>query len=244
MTKSCLSAAGVAALLALATVPAGAQVTDTSRMARPDTTRAIAPPGQRVSDTVIVQQLMEANQKEIAAADVAIQHAESGSVKDYANTLKVDHTRALQQLQEYAQRHGGMAAGVAGKDYPSDSARTGRDNNRMDQDRVANDSAQPMNRDTTRMNNNVPMPTMDSARADAAQAGNPQDQDFAGKTGKEFDEAFVQNMIAEHQKMISHLRENVIPVIKDSDLKNMVQGMLPTLGNHLRQGQQVKAQLD
>lgn len=54
-----------------------------------------------------------------------------------------------------------------------------------------------------------------------------------GVAGHEFDHGFVRGQVEHHETEINHLRNDVIPMIKDSGLKALVQGQLPILGRHL-----------
>ena len=67
--------------------------------------------------------------------------------------------------------------------------------------------------------------------------------DFQGKTGKDFDRAWIDAMKGAHQSALDDLRNNVIPRIQDTTLKALVQGLLPTIGAHLREAEQIEAEL-
>jgi putative membrane protein len=54
-----------------------------------------------------------------------------------------------------------------------------------------------------------------------------------GVAGHEFDHGFVRLQVEHHETEINHLRTDVIPMIKDSDLKSLVQRQLPIMGRHL-----------
>jgi predicted outer membrane protein len=60
-------------------------------------------------------------------------------------------------------------------------------------------------------------------------------------SGHEFDHGFVRLQVQHHETEINHLRNDVIPMIKDSDLKALVQGELPALGRHLTTARELEA---
>jgi len=68
-------------------------------------------------------------------------------------------------------------------------------------------------------------------------------QNLQSLSGKEFDQQFIQQEVAQHQEEINHLRNDVIPLIKDSGLRSLVQGSLTTMGKHLRDGQAIEQYL-
>jgi putative membrane protein len=134
---------------------------------------------------------------EIAAADEALQRAQSDRVKRFAETLKTDHTRALAELEQFSER---MGAGMPGPMKTDSVAKV------MRPDGMAQKPAE------------VPAAPADSAK---------------GVTGHEFDHGFVRLQVEHHETEINHLRNDVIPMIKDSDLKALVQRQLPIMGRHL-----------
>ncbi|MEO8201032.1 MAG: DUF4142 domain-containing protein [Gemmatimonadota bacterium] len=83
------------------------------------------------------------------------------------------------------------------------------------------------------------------------QQGYPAGQDSSARgleslqslSGAEFDQAFIHLEVEHHQEELSHLRSNVIPLIRDSGLRSLVQGSLTAMGKHLRDGQAVEQYL-
>jgi predicted outer membrane protein len=225
------------AALALVTSAASAQVTDTTKKAYP----VVNPPpavgsqvAPAVGDADIARQLIEANRKEVADARTAQSQAESGRVKSLAQRLDRDHSKAADDLENWLAKHGGaVGAGMPGgmphdsAKMNADSARLGRDNNKM------GDTAQ------------VAIQGNDTAKVTppAANAGQGENPDYAGKTGREFDKAWVESLEDMHKDAVKNLRENVIPRIQDSELKNIVQSLLPTMGAHLRDLETLEADL-
>jgi putative membrane protein len=56
--------------------------------------------------------------------------------------------------------------------------------------------------------------------------------DMAKKTGKEFDKAYVDNMVKDHKKVVQ-LFEDGMTKVQDQDLKQFITNTLPTLKGHL-----------
>jgi len=80
---------------------------------------------------------------------------------------------------------------------------------------------------------------------DSAKANPPslEGASYQGKTGKDFDKAWIETIEDEHKAAIDDLRNNVIPKIQDTSLKDLVQGILPVMGNHLREAEQIESDL-
>lgn len=237
MKRSHILPALALAALALATSAASAQVTDTTKKASYPINPPPAvgnPAAQAVGDADIARQLIEANRKEVADARTAQSQAESGRVKSLAQRLEQDHSKAADDLENWLAKHGGAVGAGMPDGMPhdpakmnADSARLGRDNNKM------GDTAQVaiQGNDTTRV------------APPAANAGQGENPDYAGKTGREFDKAWVETLEDMHKDAIENLRENIIPRIQDSELKKIVQNLLPTMGAHLRDLETLEAAL-
>jgi len=215
MKKHLLFAAcSLAAVLVLVPDEARAQVADTAKKdtsaARPvspptqDRTQAARPAGA-ISDSAIIAMLQLSHTTEIAAADEALQRAQSDRVKRYAETLKNDHTRALAELEQFSQR---MGAGMPGP--------------------VKTDSVAKVTQPDS------------MAQKPAIVPAAPADSSASGVAGHEFDHGFVRLQVEHHETEINHLRNEVIPMIKNSDLKALVQKQLPILGRHLASARELE----
>ena len=87
---------------------------------------------------------------------------------------------------------------------------------------------------------------MSSGMAGDSAKPNPPSSDtpsYQGKTGKDFDKAWIEAIEDEHKAAIEDLRDNVIPRIQDSTLKSLAEGLLPVMGNHLREAESIEAEL-
>jgi putative membrane protein len=200
-----LAACSLAAVLVLVPDEAMAQVADSAkkdtsaaRPAPPPTQeRPAARPAGPISDSAIIAMLQVSHAQQIAAADEALQRAQSDRVKRFAETLKNDHTKALAELEQFSQR---MGAGMPG---------------------------------AVKIDSVAKVPGPDSAAQKPAEQPPVRADSGQGVTGHEFDHGFVRLQVEHHETEINHLRNDVIPMIKDSGLKALVQRQLPILGRHL-----------
>jgi predicted outer membrane protein len=204
----------------------------------------------RSADSAIVVSLIAANQKEVAAAEQAVAQAQSDRVKNFARTIQSDHSKIVEELQGWLEKTGGMSSGMANDSVKvPDSMVTPRPvPDSVVPQKPVPDSVVPQKPvPDSVVTQNPPKNPPDTTYANQETRNQPvtqpaeQPSPTAGKTGKEFDQAFLAAMVSEHETAIRDLRENIIPRIQDSDLKHKVQGFLPTLGNHLRDAQALQA---
>jgi predicted outer membrane protein len=250
-----LAACSLAAALVLMPDEVSAQVADSTKkdtsavrpappptQNRPDANAAARPAGS-ISDSAIIAMLQLSHTQQIAAAELAGQRAQSDRVKQFAETLKNDHGKALQELEAFASR---LQAGDTKEGMPSG---VGRDNNvtgRRDSAMVKPDSS-AMTPDSAKMgrDNNANVGRRDSVAAQPKPEGQPDVsfENISGLSGHEFDHGFVRLQVQHHETEINHLRNDVIPMIKNSDLKALVQGQLPILGRHLTTARELEGVL-
>ena len=248
-----LAACTLAAALVLMPDQASAQVSDSAKkdtaavrptpppaQNRPDPSQAARPAGA-ISDSAIIAMLQLAHTQQIAAAELASQRGQSERVKQFAETLKNDHGKALQELEAFAAR---LQGDDAKQGMPSG---VGRDNNvtgRRDSALAKPDSS-AMTPDSAKVgrDNNANVGRRDSAAAEPKPENRP-DVSFdniSSLSGHEFDHGFVRLQLQHHETEINHLRNDVIPMIKNSDLKALVQGQLPILGRHLTTARELES---
>jgi len=221
--------ASLAVLAALVPAAVSAQVTDSTKttVTTTVTTQPVEKATVSPSDSIIVATLIAANQKEVEEAQVAISQAQSDRVKELARTLQRDHSKAVEELQRYLKKsETGMSSGVVS------------DTTKMNPPTQGND---PKNRpDSTYANQQTKNQPVTIAPPDSADHGAPS---YQGKTGVEFDKAWIEAMEHGHEDALKDLRDDVIPRIQDSSLKALVQGFLPVIGNHLREIEAIEAEL-
>ena len=252
---SLLAACSVAAALALMPHVASAQQSDSTKkdttavrpapsptQNRPDANVSARPAGA-ISDSAIIAMLQLAHTQQIAAAELATQRSQSAEVKKFAETLKTEHGKSLQELEAFALR---MQSGVTKEGMPSG---VGRDNNvtgRRDSAMAKPDSS-AMTPDSAKAgrDNNANVGRRDSVAAEPKPGNEPNVsvEGISALSGHEFDHGFVRLQVQHHETEINRLRNEVIPMIKDSDLKALVQGELPKLGRHLTMARELEGHL-
>jgi putative membrane protein len=63
------------------------------------------------------------------------------------------------------------------------------------------------------------------------------------KSGSAFDKAYIDNEVAYHQAVINTVQNVLIPEAKNSELKQLLQNVLPTLKTHLEHAQMLQKNL-
>ncbi len=69
------------------------------------------------------------------------------------------------------------------------------------------------------------------------------DNDLGDKTGMDFDKAWADKMVSDHEKVIK-MFEDAQNDVKDADLKNMITAALPKLKSHLEMSKQLQDKLN
>jgi putative membrane protein len=63
------------------------------------------------------------------------------------------------------------------------------------------------------------------------------------KSGKEFDKAYIDNEVAYHKAVISTVQDVLIPQAKNTELKQLLQSVMPVLKTHLEHAEMVQKNL-
>ncbi|MEP7326846.1 MAG: DUF4142 domain-containing protein [Gemmatimonadota bacterium] len=219
-THQYLPATTLAVLAALMSGVASAQVKDTMTSVTTSTTvvQQVTTKPVSSSDSAIVATLIAANQREVAEADVAINHAQSEHVREFARRIQRDHAKAVEGLENFLPgKSGGMSSGIV--------------------------------HDTMKMDGDKMTPPADSTYAvqhpknDSMTVGQQGDASYQGKTGRDFDKAWIDAIEDHHKEAIENLRNSVIPKIQDASLKTLVAELLPVMDNHLREAEAIEAEL-
>jgi putative membrane protein len=58
--------------------------------------------------------------------------------------------------------------------------------------------------------------------------------------GKDFDKAYIDAQVSEHQKLLDALNDKLIPSVKNPDLKAYLNQILPHVGRHLQEAQEIQ----
>lgn len=85
-------------------------------------------------------------------------------------------------------------------------------------------------------------PPSEQAREQAAKS--VEDTELAGKTGAEFDQAFVSYQVEHHQEVIDRLRNELLPAARDPQLRTFIENTIPKLEQHLATARELQNQLE
>ena len=91
---------------------------------------------------------------------------------------------------------------------------------------------------------NLPVTKPGDEAKDAAETGKDVSEDLKGKTGKDFDKAFMEAQIDAHQKALDLLNEIVNSTSANAELKTLAQGAVPKVQAHLDRAKTLKEKLD
>jgi len=61
-----------------------------------------------------------------------------------------------------------------------------------------------------------------------------------GADGKDFDKAYIDAQVTEHQKLLDALNDKLIPNVKNPDLKAYLNQILPHVSRHLQEAQEIQ----
>lgn len=67
---------------------------------------------------------------------------------------------------------------------------------------------------------------------------------LSGKSGQAFDKAYIDNEVAYHKAVISVVETILIPQTKNSELKELLQNVLPALRTHLEHAEMVQSKFN
>jgi putative membrane protein len=68
--------------------------------------------------------------------------------------------------------------------------------------------------------------------------------EMAGKSGADFDRAFLEHQIQAHQQNIDKIQNTMLPAANDAQLKSYLQKTVTAMQGHLKQAQQLEEQLN
>lgn len=148
-------------------------------------------------------------------ARMASTKAQAKDVKDYAKQLVDDHTKSQDKLRKYA-----MEKNITLRST-NPGTQTGRSDSKVGQPEHEAGSArtQPDTSDSH-------MRELDS------------------KSGAEFDRAYMQMMVDNHQKAIAMFERQKNAKVGDSDLQDFVGGQIPVLKKHLNKAEDIQKKLN
>jgi putative membrane protein len=160
-----------------------------------------------------VEQALFDGRAEVEIGNMALRQSSNDQVKEFAQRLINDHTSADKKLEQIAKEYGVSEITAPSKTGPA---------YRSSQERTS------MNKTGIDPKTNQPAP---GPRA----ASDP----LANMTGKDFDRAFAQQMIRDHQQTITDF-EAARSTVMNADLKAFITETLPTLQEHLQHARELK----
>lgn len=248
-------------LLATCTAFAQGQRTNPPGAGAPPTARPAAQPGRL--DKEFAACLTWANENEVAAARLAEKKAKSPEVRDFAKKLAADHSKFIQDLEQFAGPLAGIRQSQEGAARPD--GRPGADGRA-----VPPAGRQPANPPNTQVNpnqvnppNNPAATAEQRARPGAAAtltAGGEMDEmlhikaeiadacrasvekELGGKSGNEFDDCYVGMQIAAHMAMVDELK--VLERHASPQLQQVLRQGRSTAESHLEHAKKIMKSLD
>jgi predicted outer membrane protein len=195
---------------------------------------------------------------EVKMGRLGIEKAQNPAIKQFAQTLVNDHTKANQQLMQLAarkgvtlpadiQQHLSQTEGAGLASDTTSAVRTERDRTQPRatdtpgaiQDRQpVRDSDKPENRDQNRAIRDEPRAVVGQQHA---KAGHDKDHAEAMEamsklkslSGTEFDRAYIDLAVKQHDKAVKGVEE-ATQTLDDPEVKAFAANMLPTLRQHLQ----------
>ncbi len=65
-----------------------------------------------------------------------------------------------------------------------------------------------------------------------------------GDTGKDFDKAYIAAQVDGHQKVLDTINDKLLPSVKSADLKAYIEGIKPTVEEHLKEAKRLQQNFD
>ncbi len=194
--------------------------------------------GSALTARSFVEKVAEANQKEIEMSRMASSRAQSSRVKSYAEQLVRDHTKSLDAVKKYSTKHGiSLPSGSTSGNGSSAST-----SNRSNTDTNSNNTNQP--RTENRSNSTSQSPNTAGAANSRPEAMAAADEahmrELSSKSGAEFDQAYINMMITNHEKAVEMFEQQRDARDNDAELRGFVNSTLPTLRSHLSQARDLE----
>jgi putative membrane protein len=89
---------------------------------------------------------------------------------------------------------------------------------------------------------NLPVMPSAASMSLASDTSNTLDE-LATKSGADFDKAYVDAQVAEHQAVLGMINDDLLPDAKDANVKGFLEKLRPTIARHLKDAQDLRMQL-
>ncbi len=184
------------------------------------------------SDRRFVMEASEAGMSEVRQGQMAVQRASSEKVKQFAQQMVDDHTKANQELMQLAS--------TKGITLPQDGMMSS-DNQTTGQSSTIKSTTQTSDQQTTGQTSTTKSTTQTQSgdRSNTSMGSQSQGRDQAmvdrlsKLSGAEFDRAYMQQQMKDHEKAVE-LFQKQADKGKDQELKDWASKTLPTLREHHR----------
>jgi putative membrane protein len=193
-----------------------------------------------------VQQVHQSNEKEIELAQLAKTRARSQDVKDYADMLLKDHIEANKDLHTAASKAGvTIPAGAAAPSAPNPAGRTTPAPGAGQPQPGGAQTTPAPNRDDQAKTQTPQTPGRTTPGATATTSlQSAEYRELSAKSGAEFDKAYVNMMVENHQKSIALFERQQEAKLGNKDIQEFISDTLPTLRDHLKEGREVLTKLN
>lgn len=200
------------------------------------------------ADAQLAACLIISNQKEIALAQFAQQHAQSQEVKDFAQKMVQDHEQFVSELQKFADQGGydsrQLAVEGASPDRSTTNQPAARDQDEAQPRRAARDTqldrnTQPANRDAAQQDG---LDFIGLKQEIAQQCVQSAQQSLSEKPESEFDKCYMFSQVMAHMEMLDTLK--VSQKHASPELQAVLQKGEQTTQQHLQHAEKLAEQVD
>jgi len=184
---------------------------------------------------MFIEEAAKGGHEEVEMGQMAITKASNSKVKDFAQMLIRDHTKANTELMRIARSNN--------VDLPAYSADNSRSSSSSaSSSSSSNSSPTGASRPGPSNSPNSP-PSASDATTKNPPASHAGDTDWASYTGSDFDKRYIDRQVQDHRKTID-LFEKEASQGGNAELKQFAQQTLPTLRSHLSQAESIDRDLD
>lgn len=167
-------------------------------------------------ETAFIKEAIHGGQAEVAMGKLAAEKGQNPEIKMLGQRLQQDHTKANQELMQIAQKHGVTVMSHSGEGH--DKTAAGQSST------VAGHEKKVAGHDTSVAGHDPSV--AGHGKADQAMSK------LQEKTGAEFDKAFAEHALMDHQKDIGKYQQ-ASQDLNDPELKAYIGKTLPVLRQHL-----------
>jgi len=184
------------------------------------------PSSSQLIDGHLAACLILGNEEEVALGRFATKHASSDSVKKFAQQMVDDHTKAEEQLRQFAPQNASLQLTSSGSESGAQSRTEARANSQFDSS-AANSSP-----------TSAPQQLLAIEREAKQECLNRTEKELGEKRGSEFDHAYLGQQMVGHVQMVSTL--TAFEKHASPDLQRVIAEQRKTAEQHLDHIKQLK----